>query len=68
MKMKLNIKKLREQKNTSFISTEESLKDIEPFFTPEELIEFIETAPIEDVTKLLKSNGIKFENMQPGRW
>ena len=62
MKMKLNIKKLREQKNTSFISTDESLKDIEPYFTSEELIEFIETAPIEDVTELLKSYNIKFEN------
>lgn len=62
MKNKLDTKNLRKQKNTTIISTEESLKDIEPFFTYEELIEFIETAPIEDVTKLLKSYGIEFED------
>lgn len=62
MKNKLDTKNLRKQKNTTIISTEDSLKDIEPFFTYEELIEFIETAPIEDVTKLLKSYGIKFED------
>lgn len=62
MKNKLDTKNLRKQKNTTIISTEDSLKDIEPFFTYEELIEFIETAPIEDVTKLLKSYNIKFED------
>lgn len=62
MKNKLDTKNLRKQKNTTIISTEDSLKDIEPFFTYEELIEFIETAPIEDVTKLLKSYGIEFED------
>lgn len=62
MKNKLDTKNLRKQKNTTIISTEDSLKDIEPFFTYEELIEFIKTAPIEDVTKLLKSYGIEFED------
>lgn len=62
MKNKLDTKNLRKQKNTTIISTEDSLKDIEPFFTYEELIEFIETAPIEDVTKLLKLYNIKFED------
>ena len=32
MKIKLDIKNLREQKNTTIISTEESLRDIEPYF------------------------------------
>lgn len=32
MKIKLNTKNLREQKNTAIISTEESLRDIEPYF------------------------------------
>jgi hypothetical protein len=32
MKIKLNTKNLREQKNTTIISTEESLRDIEPYF------------------------------------
>lgn len=32
MKNKLNTKNLREQKNTTIISTEESLRDIEPYF------------------------------------
>jgi hypothetical protein len=32
MKNKLNTKNLREQKNTTIISTEESLIDIEPYF------------------------------------
>lgn len=62
MKNKLDTKNLRKQKNTTIISTEDSLKDIEPFFTYEELIEFIETAPIEDVTKLLKLYNIEFED------
>lgn len=32
MKNKLNTKELRKQKSTIFISTEESLRDIEPYF------------------------------------
>ena len=32
MKIKLNTKNLREQKSTTIISTEESLRDIEPYF------------------------------------
>lgn len=32
MKNKLNTKELRKQKNTTIISTEESLRDIEPYF------------------------------------
>lgn len=32
MKIKLDTKNLRKQKNTTIISTEESLRDIEPYF------------------------------------
>lgn len=58
----MNFNKLKKNKKTTIISTEESLKDIEPFYTFEELIEFIDTAPIEYITKLLESYGIEFED------
>ena len=37
MKNKLNTKELKKNKKTVIISTEESLKDIEPFYTSDEL-------------------------------
>ena len=34
--VRLDVKKLRETKNTKIISTEESLKDVDPFFNDKE--------------------------------
>ena len=62
-KPRLNVKELRQKKNTEIISTEESLEDIEPYITNfDDLLAFIETAPIEVVTKLLKQYNIEFDN------
>lgn len=62
-KPRLNVKELRQKKNTEIISTEESLEDIEPYITNfDDLLAFIETAPIETVTKLLKQYNIEFDN------
>ena len=62
-KIHLNVKELRQKKKTEIISTEESLKDIEPFITNfDDLLAFIETAPIEVITELLKQYNIEFDN------
>lgn len=62
MKDKLNTNELKKNKKTVIISTEEALKDIEPFYTFDELLEFIETAPTEVITELLKKYNVKFED------
>lgn len=49
--MKLNVKKLRQEKNTIIVSSKESLKDIEPIQWSDDVLEGKKTIEIKALSK-----------------